>query len=138
MPGMSAYAGFYEICSPKKGEKVSFQQHLEQLVNLLKSKFGFDEAFNYKEEQDLDAALKRYFPNGIDIYFENVGAAMIDAVLVNMRLSRRIAVCGLISQYKLEKPEGVHNLLSLITKQIRMEGFHVTLNVFDYLIEPVG
>ncbi|KAK3001915.1 LOW QUALITY PROTEIN: hypothetical protein RJ639_020741, partial [Escallonia herrerae] len=145
MPGMSAYAGFYEICSPKKGEKVSFQQHLEQLivgqfakllgcyvvgsagtqekVNLLKSKFGFDEAFNYKEEQDLDAALKRYFPNGIDIYFENVGAAMIDAVLVNMRLSRRIAVCGLISQYKLEKPEGVHNLLSLITKQIRMEGF---------------
>ncbi|KAG5569327.1 hypothetical protein H5410_059093 [Solanum commersonii] len=140
MPGMTAYVGFYEICSPKKGETMfvsaasgavgqlvgQFAKMLgcyvvgsagtKEKVDLLKNKFGFDEAFNYKEEKDLVAALKRYFPNGIDIYFENVGGKMLDAVLVNMKLRGRIAVCGMISQYNLEKTEGVHNLFCLITK----------------------
>ena len=53
---------------------------------------------------------------------------MLDAVLVNMNLHGRIAVCGMISQYNLEQPEGVHNLFYLVTKRIRMEGFLV----FDY------
>ncbi|XP_049404601.1 2-alkenal reductase (NADP(+)-dependent)-like [Solanum stenotomum] len=152
MPGVTAYAGFNEVCSPKKGETVfvsaasgavgqlvgQFAKMLgcyvvgsagnKQKVDMLKTKFGFDEAFNYKEEQDLDAALKRYFPDGIDIYFENVGGKMLDAVLVNMKLHGRIAVCGMISQYNLDKTEGVHNLFCLIAKRIRMEGFLV----FDY------
>ncbi|KAG8369388.1 hypothetical protein BUALT_Bualt14G0006000 [Buddleja alternifolia] len=147
MPGMTAYAGFYEVCCPKKGETVfvsaasgAVGQLVGQFaklmgcyvvgsagtkdkVDLLKNRFGFDDAFNYKEEQDLNAALKRYFPDGIDIYFENVGGKMLDAVLLNMRLHGRIAVCGMISQYNLEQPEGVHNLVSLISKRIRMEGF---------------
>ncbi|XP_030479811.1 2-alkenal reductase (NADP(+)-dependent) [Cannabis sativa] len=150
MPGMTAYAGFYELCSPKKGEYVfvsaasgavgqlvgQFAKLLgcyvvgsagtKEKVDLLKNKFGYDEAFNYKEEADLDAALKRYFPEGIDIYFENVGGKMLDAVLLNMRLNARIAVCGMISQYNLEYPEGVHNLMNLITKQARLQGFVVT------------
>ncbi|KAL9240720.1 hypothetical protein vseg_014906 [Gypsophila vaccaria] len=149
MPGMTAYAGFYEVGAPKKGDRVyvsaasgAVGQLVGQFaklngcyvvgsagskekVDLLKNKFGFDEAFNYKEEEDLDAALRRYFPEGIDIYFENVGGKMLDAVLVNMRLHGRIPVCGLISQYNLENPEGVHNLFCLITKRIRMEGFLV-------------
>ncbi|KAG5627907.1 hypothetical protein H5410_013125 [Solanum commersonii] len=143
---------FYEICSPKKGETVfvsaasgavgqlvgQFAKMLscyvvgsagsKEKVDLLKSKFGFDEAFNYKEEHDLDAALKRYFPDGIDIYFENVGGKMLDAVLLNMKLHGRIAACGMISQYNLEQTEGVHNLFYLISKRIRMEGFII----FDY------
>uniref|UniRef100_A0A5B6YZS9 Putative 2-alkenal reductase (NADP(+)-dependent) n=1 Tax=Davidia involucrata TaxID=16924 RepID=A0A5B6YZS9_DAVIN len=126
MPGMTAYVGFHEICSPKKGEYVfisaasgavgqlvgQFAKLLgcyvvgsagtKEKVDLLKNKFGFDEAFNYKEEQDWDAALKRYFPDGIDIYFENVGGKMLDAVLLNMRLRGRIAVCGMISQYNFD------------------------------------
>ncbi|KAM7464854.1 hypothetical protein LguiB_012416 [Lonicera macranthoides] len=149
MAGMTAYVGFYEVCSPKKGETVyisaasgavgqlvgQFAKLLgcyvvgsagsKEKVDLLKNKFGFDEAFNYKEEQDLDAALKRYFPNGIDIYFENVGGKMLDAVLLNMRLRGRIAVCGMISQYNLEETEGVRNLFCLVSKSIRMEGFLV-------------
>lgn len=147
MPGLTAYFGFFEISKPKKGEYVlvsaasgAVGQLVGQLakitgcyvvgsagsdekVNLLKSKFGFDEAFNYKKEQDLNAALKRCFPEGIDIYFENVGGAMLDAVLLNMRMHGRVTVCGLISQYNLEQHEGVHNLFCVLTKRIRMEGF---------------
>ncbi|KAK9725274.1 hypothetical protein RND81_05G133200 [Saponaria officinalis] len=152
MPGMTAYAGFYEIGAPKKGDRVfvsaasgAVGQLVGQFaklsgcyvvgsagskhkVELLKNKFGFDEAFNYKEERDLDAALRRYFPEGIDIYFENVGGKMLDAVLLNMRNHGRIPFCGLISQYNLEQPEGVHNLFCTVTKRLRMEGFIV----FDY------
>ncbi|KAF8658002.1 hypothetical protein HU200_059462 [Digitaria exilis] len=100
----------------------------DEKVNLLKTKFGFDEAFNYKKEQDLDAALRRYFPEGIDIYFENVGGPTLEAVLNNMRNHGRIPVCGMISQYNLEQPEGVHNLFQVVAKRVRMEGFMV----FDY------
>ncbi|KZV48483.1 hypothetical protein F511_18289 [Dorcoceras hygrometricum] len=152
MPGTTAYCGFYEVCSPKKGDTVFISaasgavgQLVGQFaklfgcyvvgsagskdkVDLLKNKFGFDEAFNYKEEPDLNAALKRYFPDGIDIYFENVGGKMLDAVLLNMKLYGRIAVCGMISQYNLEELEGVKNLFLLVVKRIRMEGFIV----FDY------
>ncbi|KAF3955819.1 hypothetical protein CMV_019000 [Castanea mollissima] len=115
MPGLSAYVGFYEVCSPKKGEYVfisaasgavgqlvgQFAKLMgcyvvgsagsKEKVDLLKRKFGFDDAFNYKEENDLDAALKRYFPEGIDIYFENVGGKMLDAVLLNMKDHGRIS-----------------------------------------------
>ena len=69
--------------------------------------------------------MLRYFPEGIDIYFENVGGAMLDNVLVNMRLHGRIAVCGMISQYNLSVTEGIHNLFLLVSKRIRMEGFLV-------------
>ncbi|KAM0879548.1 hypothetical protein ACQ4PT_034155 [Festuca glaucescens] len=150
MPGLTAYAGFFDVAKPKKGEYVfvsaasgAVGQLVGQLakitgcyvvgtagsdekVNLLKTKFGFDDAFNYKKEQDLNAALKRCFPEGIDIYFENVGGAMLDAVLLNMRLHGRVSMCGLISQYNLEEPEGVRNLFCIVAKRIRMEGFMVT------------
>ncbi|KAF4377382.1 hypothetical protein F8388_013728 [Cannabis sativa] len=149
MPGMTAYAGFFEVCSPKKGEYVfisaasgavgqlvgQFAKLLgcyvvgsagrNEKVDLLKNKFGFDEAFNYKEEPDFDVALKRYFPEGIDIYFDNVGGKLLDAVLQNMRSHARISVCGMISQYNLEQTEGVHNLTNLVWKSARMVGFLV-------------
>ncbi|KAK1591016.1 hypothetical protein Q3G72_000890 [Acer saccharum] len=129
--GMTAWAGFYQVCSPKKREYVYISSAFGAVgqVELLKNKFGFDDAFNYKEEQDLNAALKRYFPQGIDIYFESVGGKMLDAVLLNMRLRGRIAVCGIFSQYNLDHPEGVHNLANILYKRIRMEGFVV----FDYM-----
>ena len=69
--------------------------------------------------------FSRYFPEGIDIYFENVGGKMLDAVLLNMRAHGCIAGCGMISQYNLDKPEGVHNLMHLIYKRVRVEGFVV-------------
>ncbi|XP_059654195.1 NADP-dependent alkenal double bond reductase P2-like [Cornus florida] len=128
MPRMTAYFGFYEICTPKKGEYVfvsaasgAVGQFVGQfaklmgchvvgsagskenmsLVDLLKNKFGFDDAFNYKEKHNLDAALKRYCPEGIDIYFENVRGKMLDAVLLNMRDRSRIASCRMVSKYQI-------------------------------------
>ena len=73
-------------------------------------------------------SLLRCFPKGIDIYFENVGGKMLDAVLLNMNIHGRIAVCGMISQYNLENHEGVHNLSNIIYKRIRIQGFAV----FDF------
>ncbi|TXG68817.1 hypothetical protein EZV62_003752 [Acer yangbiense] len=131
MPGLTAYVGFFEICSPKTGEHVfvsaasgavgqlvgQFAKFMgchvvgsvgsREKVELLKNRLGFDGAFNYKEEPDLNAALKRFFPEGIDIYFENVGGKLLHAVLQNMRVNGRIAVSGLVSQYNLEQPDGI-------------------------------
>lgn len=75
------------------------------------------------EKKNILLILNRCFPNGIDIYFENVGGKMLDAVLLNMRNHGRIAVCGLISQYNLTEKEGIKNLFCLVTKRIRMQGF---------------
>ncbi|KAA8532170.1 hypothetical protein F0562_006688 [Nyssa sinensis] len=150
MPGMTAYVGFHEICSPKKGEYVfisaasgavgqlvgQFAKLIgcyvvgsagsKEKVDLLMNKFGFNKAFNYKEEHDLNDVLKRYFPEGIDIYFDNVGGKMLEAVILNMREHGRIALCGMISQYNLDQHEGVNNLMCLIYKRVRMEGFTAT------------
>ncbi|KAH7861525.1 hypothetical protein Vadar_027374 [Vaccinium darrowii] len=153
MPGLTAHFGFHEVCAPKKGEYVFVSAAVgavgqlvgqfaklmgcyvvgsagsQEKVELLKNKFGFDAAFNYKEEHDLDAALKRCFPEGVDIYFDNVGGKMLDAVLLNMRNHGRIALCGMITQYNLlEQVEGVNNLMNLLYKRVRMEGFAA----FDY------
>ncbi|KAJ9564453.1 hypothetical protein OSB04_000419 [Centaurea solstitialis] len=148
MAGMTAYVGFYEICSAKKGDYffvsaaagavgqlvgqfakragcyVVGSAGSKEKVDLLKNKFGFDDAFNYKEEQDLTATLKRYFPDGIDVYFDNVGGKMLDAVLANMRVQGRIAACGMVSQYNsLQEPEGIYNMSLVIFKSIKILGF---------------
>nr|CAB3463369.1 unnamed protein product [Digitaria exilis] len=155
VPGLTAYAGLFEVAKAKKGEYVFLSAAAgavgqivgqlakiagcyvvgsagsDQKVNLLKTKFGFDDAFNYKEEADLNAALKRCFPLGIDVYFDNVGGATLDAVLRRMRPRGRVAVCGQVSQYNLERPDGV-DLFQLVGKHIRMEGFLVSEYGGDY------
>ncbi|OQU83135.1 hypothetical protein SORBI_3005G082700 [Sorghum bicolor] len=149
MPGLTAYAGFFEVGKPKKGDFVfvsaasgAVGQVVGQLakiagcyvvgsagsdekVSLLKTKFGYDDAFNYKSETDIGAALKRCLPDGIDIYFDSVGGATLDAALLQMRHGGRVAVCGMISQYNLEEPDGLRNLFCIIPKAIRVEGFNV-------------
>ncbi|KAL4192829.1 hypothetical protein AMTRI_Chr06g173960 [Amborella trichopoda] len=134
IPGFMAYAGFYGVFSLKKGEFVfvstaSVGQLLVQLaklhgcyvVDLLKNKFGFDEAFNYKVESELNTALRRYFPQGIDIYFDNMGGDMLDVALLNILVHGRIAICGMIAQQSLFSIEGIHNLYSLIMRGMKMQ-----------------
>ncbi|KAK9082789.1 hypothetical protein Scep_029260 [Stephania cephalantha] len=163
MAGFTAYAGFYEVCAPKRGDCVfvsaasgAVGQLVGQLarlhgcyvvgaagssqkVSLLKEKLGFHEAFNYKEESNLDAALKRCFPQGIDIYFDNVGGAMLDAALLNMKVHGRIAVCGMVSQQSISNRDGIHNLFTLISKRIKMQGFLQSdyLHLFPQFLEHV-
>uniref|UniRef100_A0ACD5X1Q3 Uncharacterized protein n=1 Tax=Avena sativa TaxID=4498 RepID=A0ACD5X1Q3_AVESA len=149
MTGLTAYVGLFEVGKPKRGESVfvsaaagAVGQVVGQLakiagcyvvgsagsdekVNLLKNKMGFDDAFNYKEEKDIDAALRRCLPHGIDVYFDSVGGATLDAALLRMRTGGRVVVCGMISQYNLPEHQGVRNLSCLIPKRVRMEGFSV-------------
>ena len=82
----------------------------------------------------------RYFPHGIDIYFDNVGGDMLDAALLNMRIHGRIAVCGMVSQQSLSKPKGIYNLFNLISKRIRMQGFLQSdyLNLYPRFLEDVS
>ncbi|GAB4825741.1 hypothetical protein Ancab_008614 [Ancistrocladus abbreviatus] len=122
MPGMTAYGGFLQLCAPKKGDRIFVSAAFGAVGRLVgqfsklmgcyvvgsagssqKNKLGFNDAFNYKEEPKLDAALKRYFPKGIDICFENVGGKMLDVVILNMKVHGQIAMCGMISQYNLEQ-----------------------------------
>lgn len=83
--------------------------------------------------------MNRYFPQGIDIYFENVGGPMLDAVLLNMAIHGRIAVCGMVSQHGMSGQHGIHNLYTLISKRIRMQGFLQSdyLSLFPRFVKDV-
>jgi NADPH-dependent curcumin reductase len=96
----------------------------------LVDELGFDAAINYREESSLGDALKRHCPDGIDVYFDNVGGHTLEAVLGLINLRARIVLCGMISTYNEgvtpgRAPAGPRNLFELIVKRVRMEGFLV-------------
>ncbi|KAK1298308.1 NADP-dependent alkenal double bond reductase P1 [Acorus calamus] len=147
LSGLTAYGGFFNVSKPKKGEKVfvsaasgSVGNLVGQFaklhgcyvvgcagsrakVELLKDQLGFDYAFNYKDEVDLKAALKRYFPDGIDIYFDNVGGEMLEAAVANMNTFGRVALCGVISEYTDTRRRAVPDMLDVVYKRISINGF---------------
>ncbi|PIA57827.1 hypothetical protein AQUCO_00500028v1 [Aquilegia coerulea] len=110
-----------------KGCRVIGSTGSDEKVKLLKEEFRYNDAFNYNKENDYDVALSKYFPNGIDIYLENVGGKMLEAVLNHVNYRARIPVCGMISQYNQvwNEREGVRNLLNMVGKEVRMEGYLV-------------
>ena len=151
MPGLTAYSSFYEIGKPKRGETIfvsSAAGAVGQIVGQLAKHEGltvigsvgsdeklkyiteelhFDSGFNYKKEGPHDA-LKRLAPNGIDIYFENVGADHLDAAIENLNTFGRIIACGMIAEYnaKSEEERYAHkNLMKIVGKQLTMRGFLV-------------
>ena len=151
MPGMTAYFGLLDICHPQpdetvvvsgaagavgalvgqiariKGCRVIGIAGSDDKVAHLVNDLGFDAAFNYKTDTNYYAKLKELCPNGVDVYFDNVGGAITDAVLLQMNLKARISVCGQISQYNLEKPETGPRLLGLlIVHRAKIEGFLVS------------
>src|SRR5262249_19033644 len=93
-------------------------------VRYLTEDLGFDAAFNYKDG-NVRARLKQLAPDGIDVYFDNVGGEQLEAALFRMNLHGRVAVCGAISQYNDPGPRGIRNLSLLISKRITMQGFLV-------------
>ncbi|XP_038879874.1 NADPH-dependent oxidoreductase 2-alkenal reductase-like [Benincasa hispida] len=161
--GLTAYAGLFEVAKIKEGETVfvsaasgsvgSLVGQLaklhgcyvvgcagsDQKVALLKEKLGFDDAFNYKQEKDLTSTLERYFPDGIDVYFDNVGAEMLEAAIANMKSFGRVALCGVISEYTNSK-RAVPSMLDLVYKRIKVQGFLTGdfLNVYPDFISKVS
>ena len=151
MPGRTAYFGFLEIGQPKAGEtvfvsaaagavgsivcqiakikgcRVVASAGSDQKVTWLLEKAGVDAAFNYKQIDDLEAELRKHCPDGLDIYFENVGGRHLQAALAVMNMHGRIPLCGMISQYNdIEPTPGPTNLSSAIGKRIKLQGFIVT------------
>src|ERR1035437_4217353 len=151
MTGITAYLGLTEIGFPKPGEtlvvsgaagavgsvvgqigkimgcKVVGLAGSDQKVELLKSKFKFDHAINYKSSTDMQEAIRVACPNGVDIYFDNVGGEISDAVLANINKHARLPVCGAISHYNDKNISLGPRLQSiLLTKSATMTGFIVS------------
>ena len=151
MPGLTAYFGLLDICDPQPGETVVVSGAAgavgmlvgqiakikgcrvvgvagsDAKISWLLDELGFDAAFNYKTAADCYGKLKELCPDGIDVYFDNVGGTITDAVMRLINVKARISVCGQISQYNLEEPEmGPRWLGQLIVKQAKVQGFLVS------------
>jgi hypothetical protein len=151
MPGMTAYAGLLRVGELKDGERVfvsAASGAVGQIVcQIAKAKgcyvvgsvgsdekaayltkdLGVDKAINYKTCGDLQAAVAGAFPEGIDVYFENVGGAHLQAALNCMRPFGRIPLCGMIDMYNaVEAPPGPNNLAMAIGNQLTIKGFIVS------------
>jgi hypothetical protein len=152
MPGMTGYFGLMDVGQPKPGETVvvsgaagAVGQTVGQIAKLkgcrvvgiaggkakcdwVVKELGFDACIDYKAG-DVKAGLKEHCPKGVDIYFDNVGGDILDAVLTRITRGARIIICGAISQYNNTTPvKGPANYLSLLVNRARMEG----IVVFDY------
>jgi NADPH-dependent curcumin reductase len=153
MPGMTGYFGLMDVGMPQPGETVvvsgaagAVGQTVGQLAKAkgcrvvgiaggpakcewVVKKLGFDACIDYKAG-DVKAGLKEHCPKGVDIYFDNVGGDILDAVLTRINRKARIIICGAISQYNNTTPvKGPANYLSLLVNRARMEG----IVVFDYV-----
>ncbi len=151
--GFAAYFGLLEIGKPKEGEtlvvsgaagavgltvaqigkikgcRVVGIAGSDEKVKKLKNEFGLDSAINYKNNENMVEDIKNACPNGVDIYFDNVGGPVSDAVISNANNFCRIPVCGAISQYNESKLSlGPRLNPFVISRRIKMEGFIV----FDY------
>ncbi|WP_323027146.1 NADP-dependent oxidoreductase [Gelidibacter japonicus] len=151
MTGLTAYLGLTQIGKPKAGETLivsgaagavgsvvgQIAKNLgltvigisgtDEKVDLLKSKFGFDAAINYNTSKDMSADIAKEAPNGIDIYFDNVGGPISDAVLFNINQFARIVNCGAISVYNnTELPKSISVQPFLVKNSALMQGFIVS------------
>jgi NADPH-dependent curcumin reductase CurA len=150
MPGLTAYAGLFEVAGFRDGETVfvsaaagAVGSLVGQLVKLhggtavgsagsadkvawLTDELGFDAAFNYKDGP-VAQSLRAAAPDGIDVYFDNVGGEHLEAAIGSLRQGGRAAICGMISQYNnLEPVPGPRNLALLVGKRLRLQGFIVS------------
>lgn len=155
--GMTAYFGLTSIGEPQPGEVLVVSGaagatgsvagqigkilgcHVigiagsDEKCHMLREELGFDTTINYKTE-DIGSALDKLCPNGIDIYFDNVGGEILDECLARMALHARVILCGGISHYNLEhKPAGPSNYFNLVFRRAKMQGFLLSdyTNRFD-------
>lgn len=161
MTGLTAYSGLTQIGKPKKGEtlvvsgaagavgsvvgqigkilglKVIGIAGTDEKIELLKSKFGFDAGINYNTTKNMKAAIAEAAPNGVDIYYDNVGGPISDAVLFNINKFARLVICGAISVYNnTETPKSISVQPFLIKNSALMQGFIVS-NYEDLFPEAI-
>ena len=154
MPGMTAYFGLLEVGQPKEGDTVlvsgaggAVGSVVGQIAKIkgcrvvgiaggkekcdaVVKDYGFDACIDYKSE-DVGKAIRANCPDGVDVYFDNVGGDTLDAALINLSMHGRIVLCGAISQYNNMGAGGMigpRNYMQLLVKRGRMEGFVI----FDY------
>lgn len=157
MTGLTAYVGFLDIGKPRQGDTVfvsaasgavgSIVSQIAKIkgcrvvgsagsdekISWLLEMAGIDAAINYKKVGDLSAELAGLCPEGIDIYFENVGGKHLEAALDNMKLFGRIVLCGMISMYNATQREpGPWNLFLAIARSLTLRGF-IVLDHMDKL-----
>jgi len=150
MPGMTAYFGLLDVGVYKDGDTVvvsgasgAVGAIVGQIAKLKGSKvigiaggaekcgycvneLGFDACIDYKSE-NVDKRLRELIPDGLDVYFDNVGGKILEAALNNLKFNARVVICGAISQYNAtEMVPGPANYLNLLVQSARMEGFVVT------------
>ncbi|MER8188449.1 NADP-dependent oxidoreductase [Kitasatospora sp. NPDC094015] len=149
MSGMTAYFGLLDVGALKEGETVvvsgaagavgTMAGQIAKVKGcrvigiaggaekcaLLTEELGFDAAIDYRSE-DVRKALRTHAPDGIDVYFDNVGGDILDAALTRLAMHARVVICGAISQYNNETAvQGPSNYLTLLVRRARMEGFVV-------------
>ncbi|KAK6340198.1 hypothetical protein TWF730_001964 [Orbilia blumenaviensis] len=153
MPGLTAYASLYDIGELHKNEKETIfvsaasgavgslvgqlakreglrvvgSAGSDEKVKYLTEKLGFDVAFNYKTESPKDA-LAKYIPEGLDIYYDNVGGETLEAAIENAKPFARFIESGMISQYNRKAGEDAYpikNLMHVVTKRLKIQGFIV-------------
>lgn len=150
MTGLTAYFGLLDIGEPKEGEtllvsgaagavgsvvgqigklkgcRVVGIAGSDEKTKLLKNKFGYDAAINYEKTDDMTAAIKKAAPDGVDVYFDNVGSYTLDAAMNNINRFGRVINCGAISLYnETEQPTGPRLETTIVKKSIKMQGFIV-------------
>lgn len=147
--GATAYFGLFEVGSLKEGEQVLVSSAAgavgSLVVQLAKIKgcrvvgiaggpekcrwvldeLGADAVIDYRATEDKSAAIAEHFPNGLDVYFDNVGGEILEAAMDNLALGARIAICGMISGYNESDTPGPKNMWNLLVKRARIEGFLV-------------
>lgn len=151
MTGLTAYFGLMHIGKPKAGETVVVSgaagavgivvgqiakiqgcyvvgiAGTDEKIKMLKEEFGFDDAINYKTTPDIKKAIATACPKGVDIYFDNVGGEISDAVISSINFHARIPLCGQISLYNSsETPMGPRLQPMLLTRSVLMQGFIVS------------
>ena len=151
--GLTAYFGLLEVGKPKAGETVlvsaaagAVGSVVGQIAKMqgcrvvgmagsddkcawLRGELGFDAVINYKTCGDCEAAIRATCPEGVDVYFDNVGGEILDATLLCLNKFARVAVCGWISTYNVPDAPGPTNLWQLVAESVTVQGF----TVLDYL-----
>lgn len=153
--GLAAYFGLLEVGRPQEGDTVlvsgaagatgSVAGQIAKLQGCtvigtagsddkcarVVDDYGFDACINYRTER-VASRLRELAPDGVDVFFDNVGGDVLEAGLANLALHARIVICGAISQYDGGEPRGPRNYMNLLVKRARMEGFLIFDHASEY------